>query len=222
MNGLRITFAAGVAAAVACTSLPARADSESGLAIGVRTGYGAPLGNAYQGETLASFQGGMLPFWFDLGYRFNPHWYAGVWYQYGITAPPTGPCAQQFPGGTCDGNDQRFGINVHYHILPDQFVDPWVGLGIGYESARINVDNANGAGETSFIASGVQFLDLQVGADLRASDKIPFGPFIDLSFGQYGAFSDKDANGNSTSVTGNYQTSMHEWLTLGIRGQFNL
>ena len=47
MNGLRITLAAGVAAALACTIVPAtaNADEEKGLAVGIRVAYADALGN---------------------------------------------------------------------------------------------------------------------------------------------------------------------------------
>ena len=82
MNGLRIprcgpgrawlgraVLAAGVAAAVACTSTAARADEESGVAVGLRIGGGIPFGNAYAGEGFSNFERASFPIWFDAGYR---------------------------------------------------------------------------------------------------------------------------------------------------------
>jgi hypothetical protein len=215
-----MTLGAGVALAIACASLPAHADEEQGLAVGFRTGVGFAMGKAYSlqgaGDTsLASFEGGQWPFWFDLGWRFNPNWYAGIWYQFGMTHPPNATCQ------SCDGNDQRFGIQAHYHIMPTQLVDPWVGLGIGYEVARLNQGNSASQGETSVIAHGFQYLDLQLGADLRFSKVVPFGPYLDFSLGGYSGASVKDVNGNSADVPG-FSGGTHEWLELGVRAQFNL
>jgi hypothetical protein len=219
MNGLRMTLGAGVALAIACASLPAHADEEQGLAIGFRTGVGFAMGKAFTttaGDTsLATFEGGQWPFWFDLGWRFNKNWYGGLWYQFGITHPPNSSCA------SCDGNDQRFGINAHYHIQPTELVDPWVGLGVGYEVARRNAGNSITQGETSLIAHGLQFVDLQVGADLRFSKQVPFGPFLDFSLGSFSGGSAKDVNGVSTDIPG-FSGGVHEWLELGARAQFNL
>jgi hypothetical protein len=223
MNGIRFTLAAGAAAAIALASFSAHADEQRGLAVGVRTGVGLPLGTAYStpDTSLATFTGAMLPFWFDLGYRIDPNWYVGAWYQFGVTRPSGSYCTagSGTSGSSCDGSDQRFGLNAHYHIMPTQTVDPWVGLGIGYETTRVNFELPS-ATEVSNVASGFQFLDLQLGADLRFAEKIPFGPWLDFSLGKYSSYSRRDFNANSVSVDGG--GGMHEWLTLGIRGQFNL
>ena len=97
MNVLRKTLGVGVAAAIAFAALPASADENQGLAVGVRTGAGFAMGKAYTAGnggdvSLATFAGGQWPFWFDLGYRFNPNWYVGAWYQFGITHPPNATC----------------------------------------------------------------------------------------------------------------------------------
>ena len=66
----------------------------------------------------------------------------------------------------------------------------------------------------------MQFLDIQLGADLRFFERIPFGPFVDMSFGQFLNESTTDTNGNSTSLT--FKSALHEWFTIGVRAQFNL
>ena len=230
MNGLRITLAAGVAAALMCMSLSAHADEERGLSAGVRVGYAFPLGSAYSGRNLSDLEGGANPFWFDLGWRFNKNLYVGAFYQFAMTYPPNHSCGVS--GGvaqSCDGNDQRFGIDAAFHILPTNLVDPWVGLGIGYEFSRINSEQIVG-NETSSTYEGWQ-IDLQAGADLRFSKRVPFGPYIDFGMGQFNWETQRDQNGKTLtdavpnapfSGHPNLETSVHEWLTLGLRVQFNL
>ena len=254
MNGLRITLpesraracsraklhaslAAGVAAAIACTSLSwtrtARADEESGLAIGARVAYAVPFGDAQQevrpdGTTtttsMSSFQRGMIPIWFDAGYRFNPSIYLGLFYQYAPTVPPTNNCAA--PGlssvsgrTTCDGYEQRFGVEVHYHFRPKEFVDPWVGLGLGMEMSQLNHSTGTSQDTGSFQAWAPQ-VDLQLGSDLRLSKLIPFGPFLDLSLAQFGTENTYDPNNNGSPVA--FNKTIHGWFTFGLRAQFNL
>jgi outer membrane protein W len=237
MNGLRITLAAGVAAAIACTSLAwthtAHADEESGLAIGARVAYAVPFGDSQEqvhpdGTTttisMSNFQRGMIPIWFDLGYRFNPSVYLGLFYQYAPTVPATHSCSA--PGlnslsgqTTCDGYEQRFGIDLQYHFLPKEFLDPWVGLGLGMEMSLLNHSTGTSQDTGSFQAWGPQ-ADLQLGADLRVSKRIPFGPFIDLSVAQFGTENTYDSNNNGSPLAFNKKT--HGWFTFGLRAQFNL
>jgi hypothetical protein len=225
MNGLRITIAAGAFAALACTSISARADEDHGLTLGVRTGAAFALGNAQSGVSLSDFAGAaQWPFWFDAGWRIDPNWFVGAWYSFGLTFPPNHACGTSGAGGvaqSCDGNDQRFGIEGAYHIRPKELVDPWVGLGIGYDVVRQNQGAAATAGETATILHGMQYFDLQLGADLKFNKSIPFGPFLDFSLGSYSSGSFKDVNGNSTSIPG-FGSGTHEWLTLGVRAQFDL
>lgn len=239
MNGLRITLAAGVAAAIACTSLSwtreARADEESGLAIGARVAYAVPFGDAQQqvlpdgsthNESMADFQRGMIPIWFDLGYRFNPNMLLGLFYQYAPTVPPSHNC--QFPATTpnvsgettCDGFEQRFGLQFHYHIRPKEFIDPWLGLGVGVEQSQLNWSSAGGNGATGSFQAWAPSVDLQLGADLQVSKRIPFGPFVDLSLAQYGTENNYDANNNGSPVA--FNKTIHGWFTFGLRAQFNL
>jgi hypothetical protein len=219
MNGLRITLAAGAAAAMALLCTPAHADEQSGIAAGFRTGYAIPFGAAKSGTSLGTLEGGKIPFVFDLGYRFSPHFYLGGFFEYGIVFTPVHTC-----GGTpgqaesCEGSDLRGGIDFQYHFSPDHLTDPWVGLGIGYEAARTRYELQGE--ETSNIFYGFEYIDLQAGLDLHVSKTVPFGPFVDLSFGEFSHESYRDPAGDSQDVP--MQSKLHEWLTLGMRAQFNL
>jgi hypothetical protein len=241
MNGLRITLAAGVAAALACTSLEARADEESGLAIGARIAGGIPFGDAQHtvnadgtttSTSMAKFQRASLPVWFDLGYRFSPRVYVGLYYAYAVTFPPTGengntgcyvpPTSQLKPAVgmiTCDGFDQRFGVNLHYHFLPKEFTDPWIGVGVGAEMSQLNYAQEAATATGSFQVWGWS-ADLQLGADLRFSKVLPVGPFLDLSVSQFGTENTYDQNNHGSSLA--FNATLHGWLLLGLRAQFNL
>ncbi|HEY8039520.1 MAG TPA: hypothetical protein VIF15_06990, partial [Polyangiaceae bacterium] len=123
----------------------------TGVEVGLRTGYAIPLGqiqglppNAPAGAPTADLSkvfSGVIPIWVDAGYRLNPNIYIGAFFQYGIglvnTANDATPgCAQS--GVSCSASDMMFGIDAHYHLMPDQTIDPWVGLGVGYEIASLS------------------------------------------------------------------------------------
>lgn len=236
MNGLRITLAAGVAAALACTSWSsaARADEEKGLAIGARVAYAVPFGDAqqfnYANDTrnisMSAQQRGMLPIWFDLGYRFNRSLFLGLFYQYAPTFPLSHSCvlpstiANPVNGElTCDGFEQRFGVEVQYHLRPTEMVDPWIGLGLGVEMSQLNYSQGQGQDTGSFQAWAPQ-ADLQLGADLGFSKRIPVGPFVDLSLAQFGTENTYDPNNHGSPVA--FNAKLHGWFTFGLRAQFNL
>jgi hypothetical protein len=64
-----------------------------------------------------------------------------------------------------------------------------------------------------------QFVTLQAGADLKATQSFGIGPFASFAIGKYNAWSTSigqvDSSGDMTS-------GLHEWLTVGVRGQFDL
>src|SRR5262245_53684103 len=104
------TMAIGVTLTFAATSALAQEESAGASAavstddaggkfhIGVRTGYGIPLGNAQGGGTetvggvtvtteerpLNDVYSGMIPIWLDLGYFVTPNIMVGVYGHYGI------------------------------------------------------------------------------------------------------------------------------------------
>jgi len=61
---------------------------ETGVEIGVRTGYAIPLGNAAGDADLDQLYSGIIPLWFDLGYRLTPNVMIGGYFQYGFGLVP--------------------------------------------------------------------------------------------------------------------------------------
>jgi hypothetical protein len=100
------------------------AKKEGGFEIGVRLGYGLPMGDLAKDAKLSDSVSGMLPIWLDIGYRINPNIFVGGYAQYGIAFVKDCP-----DSASCSASSIRFGAQAHYHIIPDQTFDPWVGLG---------------------------------------------------------------------------------------------
>jgi hypothetical protein len=116
-----------------------------------------------------------------------------------------------------------FGAQAHDHFLPESALDPWLGAGLGYEVLGLTQSggdriNPNLPSEEGNSYSGF-FLSLQAGADFKASSSFAMGPFVSAAIGHY--------NVSSLSLP-NYDRSdtmdggIHEWFTLGVRGQFDL
>jgi hypothetical protein len=218
------------------------AGSDSGLALGLRVGYAIPMGKAGVvpaqdgGATDTSNDGlhdtikGMVPIWFDAGYRINPALYVGAFFQYGfglVNKDKNEICNQ---GLSCSAHDIAFGANVHYHILPDAQFDPWVGLGLGYElvtaseSGSATIENTTFNVDGSATLKGFQFLILEAGGDFKATPDFAVGPFVNFALGEFTSWSSTaTVSGTTQDQSGDLQdTGLHEWLTIGLRGQYNL
>jgi opacity protein-like surface antigen len=209
--------AAPAASEPAPAAAPAAAPAkEGGVELGLRVGYGLPLGDAVKDGKLSDGFSGQVPIWLDVGYRINKNIYAGVYFAYGFAFLNKDKAC---PGGAdCSASDMRFGVNAHYHIMPDQAFDPWVGIGIGYEIAGLKA--SAGGQEFKATYSGLEFVNLQVGGDYKVSPQLAVGPFVALSIAQYSSYkTDPELPGADSTIK---DKAIHEWLTIGVKGTFGL
>jgi hypothetical protein len=194
------------------------ADMAGKLHIGLRLGYGFMLGSTTGDEPPIEFNG-MFPIWLDLGYRFSPSVLLALYGQYGFVS------MECLDGASCSANMMRFGLQVQYYFAPAAKIDPWVGLGVGYELANTNIVVTNFPDSPASF-KGVDFANLQAGADFKVSPAVGVGPFLSFSFGRYSSGSaEGPAYGllpGETREGGVSKKSFHEWLVLGLRGSFNL
>ena len=209
----------------------ARAETGSGLSLGLRAGYGVPLGSAGDGSSLNQLTAGAVPIQLDVGYRLDEHWLAGGYFGWGparIASAAKRTLAAQ--GATDVGGHavQRLGLQGIYTFLPEARFAPWAGLGLGYEwtryaSARLNT--ATGTADAEIGMGGFEAI-VQVGGDYRLSRGFTIGPFATLSFGQFrNHVSDVDVKSGTVADPGTTSVSskgIHEWLQLGVRGTFEL
>ena len=239
---MRLAILAGVvvAAGVVMASSTARAQvvvrveetgrwerHPSGIELGLRTGYALPIGNAVGGangglsSTLSDLYNGVVPIWIDAGYRINPHWYVGAFFQYGIgllneNLALGGVCNSG--SVSCTGSDIQFGVDAQYHFTPRMAFDPWIGVGAGYEIASASASASGTSASGSY--GGPQFFNVQLGGDFKAMRDLGVGPFVMFSTGEYtGCSASAPGGGGSCSVP---STALHEWFTFGVRGEFDI
>jgi hypothetical protein len=207
----------------ACVSAEGAAHAAGGTApaveIGLRSGYSLPLGDAAGGNpslSLSSDVTGMVPIWVDAGVRLTPNFYVGANFQYGVAFVNTGNNQYCGSGVSCTSNDIMFGVDVHYHLGPAQMIDPWFGVGVGYEILNIKASESGESESGSF--SGFQFLNLQLGVDLAATPDLGIGPFLMMSFDQYSSCSVSGVEAGPCTIN---QQAVHEWMTFGVRGAYD-
>jgi hypothetical protein len=229
---MRLAILGMVGAGLLGSATAHAADSSlTGLEVGLRTGYAVPFGDVYGAANGASSlslgdqTNGVLPIWIDAGYRFSPNIFLGAFFQYGFAFINTSKaffngCSGN--GVSCSGSDVMVGVDLHYHLLPEQTIDPWGGIGVGYEIGSLSQSPQGGASSGASY-NGFQFFNLQAGADWRGiTPNLGIGPFVMFSLGQYSNCSYSGAlasfPGNCTIQNG----SLHEWLTFGVRGAYDI
>lgn len=201
---------------------------------GARLAFGLPLGFAQGGngnDLNQSVSNQFVPLWLDAGIRFLSNWYVGAYLAYGITSLTSsifgGQCSQ--PGFGCSANDIRFGIDAAYHIIPDGKVDPWVGLGFGFEwlSLSETLDAAHSGSGAAIThnngVSGWEFVNVQAGVDFRLlNGALGLGPFILLALDQYSHASAASDNNGATVGQDIQNQALHEWVLFGAKGDYDL
>ena len=80
-------------------------------------------------------------------------------------------------------NNVRFGFEVLWHLAPDRPVDPWVGLGVGYEWLNLSISGTGGHHHGS--ARGFEWVNLQLGIDFLLGRSFRLGPFVRGRVAQY-------------------------------------
>jgi hypothetical protein len=199
---------------------------ESGLSLAIRGGYAIPMGSitGAAGDDLSQLMSGAIPLQFDLGWRFSPHWYAGAFFQYAFgSVGSTLACATA--GVSCSASDIRFGVDVVYTFTPRSSVMPWIGLGAGYEIAKITLEG-NGQSVDVATLKGFEFAHVGLGVDFRVATWLRVGPFATLTLGQYSSFDTQfDPTTNTIGPSQSIDITnkaLHEWLQLGIKATFDL
>jgi hypothetical protein len=221
-------LALGGVVATLSVAAPAAAQ-DSGFEVGLRTGYGVPLGEAVDGasEDINNMIAGVVPLWLDLGYRVTPNVFIGGYFQYGfgvLGENLDGPCEEN-DDVDCSVHSHRVGAQLHYHFSPRNSADPWLGIGFGYEWLKMGVEGDGG--EFDLTARGFELANLQGGVDFYPADNFYLGPFLSFSLDQYSSV-EADCSGQAGVICGALDEidgdiddkSIHNWLMIGVRGGY--
>jgi hypothetical protein len=229
MSGKSLRLIVLAAALAAAPSSLAFARSDSGLEVGVRTGYAFSAGHLGKpsGESddhLSNWITGQWPIWVDAGYRFNPFFYLGGYFQYGfgfVNDDRQDLCRADRV--ECSASDIRLGIMGRYNMAPTWPLSPWFGLGMGYEWGSFSLhQSVIGNTDTDSSWDGFEILNLQAGADYRLAYGFVVAPFVSFSLGQFQSRKNTTKLGSTTTTDEQdlESQSFHEWILLGVRVAF--
>ncbi len=202
-----------------------------GLQVSVDLGFALPLGR-FEGGTstprdkptlrqsndLSRFFGSQGTLVVEVGAKVQDHIFVGGYLGGSLGGSGTdfdSPCGQS--NVSCLANGLRFGLIAKYHILPAGFLNPWLGVGVGYEVARFSAKGPGG--DASVTATGIE-MPLTAGADIRITKNIGFGPKIDLTVANF-VHAEGKSNGAVTSSDTIENQAIHSWMNLGARVVFN-
>src|ERR1700758_4763790 len=93
----------------------------TGVEVGLRAGYGIPMGSAtgVDGADQSKFVKSLIPIQLDALYIINPNLRVGVYAMYGFGSAGDSFNQTCTGGVSCSLHDMRFGVQAHYHFMPD-------------------------------------------------------------------------------------------------------
>jgi hypothetical protein len=192
----------------------ARLSETRGFAAAAQVGYAWPAGRLSEadGDELSKSFGGQASLIGELGARVTPSLFVGVYAGYargGVTGDLATTCAQI----DCSAYSARGGIAVRYRFFPAPSVQPWIGYAAGYEVTTVSM--TNGVTNADISVTGLELAHFSVGLDYSDDELYAFGPVLDVGIGEYHHMNG-DAPGRhiDQDIT---RTSLHEWITLGVR-----
>ncbi|MEZ4233649.1 MAG: outer membrane beta-barrel protein [Polyangiaceae bacterium] len=190
------------------------------ISVGLRLGYGIPMGKVRDDATVAgqtteyklsdAVSSAFPALQVDAGYFLTPEIMLGAYFGYALLNVADDGCQQ---GADCSANQLRYGIQAQYHLSRGESLDPWFGLGFGFEDVSQSSEQGGQSQDTS--SSGLEFVSLNGGADFQVADGIGVGPYVSFALGQY--TKGTNAAGEDADIE---ETALHQWLTLGVKGTF--
>ena len=209
------------------------AETYFGFEPGFRAGFEVPVGGAgddFLGNSrdLSDLATWRTPFWVDLNYRWSESTAFGIYGQAAFGG--TGDACL----GDCTFAELRIGAQGQLHLSPGEPLDPWIGIGLGYQWLTFRdffiIDPETGTTQrTAENLSGPELL-LQGGLDFEVQKGLAVGPYLASSLSAY--IGDRQTCSTQPTTTeaalaaecpdlsAEGQT-FHAWIGLGLRGTYS-
>jgi hypothetical protein len=217
-----VTILAGLIwLSVGATTLPDPTEPPPKIELALRAAYAFPFGSVGRSTIegpikLGDVTDGSLPLTIEGDYRLSSLFSTRLLLQYALVDLRSNPTENCSVNVSCSGRD----FNVvaegvfrpfHWHRL-----DPWLGLGAGYEWFSSSISSAFG-GE-SFSTNGPMVL-AEVGAGYRATARLTIGPYVAAFVGRFSRWNGSEwTTAARDEFSGEFSSpTLHEWIHLGLR-----
>ncbi|HET7546081.1 MAG TPA: hypothetical protein VFK05_39705 [Polyangiaceae bacterium] len=192
--------------------------------IGGRVGYAMPIGSLSSSTKLNDVFTGTIPGVLDLWARIPGGFAIGGYFGLaaGIQGHALDSCAN------CSALDFRAGLQAAKHFKDTAILDPWVGIGIGWEWASVSqIFHTQGVEFTSDSTySAFPELSAHAGLDI-GGETVAFGPYVSISYAPFNkvkstlSCSDiRCTNENIVTGSSDVDGGGHGWFSFGVRGTY--
>jgi len=211
--------------------VPVDPAERTGFSTGLRLGVGVPLGKAGQDlggaeRDLSDLTSWRAPVWVDVGYALSGALTIGAYAQVGVGGVGDS-CI-----GDCDWSDIRAGAAAELRFLPGAPVNPWLGVGLGWEwlsyrqllSGMVPDEMGNMVPVTGRLSEsfGGPELMLHGGVDFQVEDALRIGPYASATVSQYltDSFSCVPPDERCPPDGSIDGSGFHSWIGVGLRGAY--
>jgi hypothetical protein len=197
--------------ALALLVLPTAAEAQ--LQLGARIGYAIPGGYVSQDQPLWQEFAYLVPFQFDIGYRFDQFSLSAY-----IAAAP-GSLDKDIKdncttlGATCTGYGMNYGISGIWNFAPKAGLQPWIGARIGIETLQEKLDAGGIAQKWDY--AGWSY-GVQAGLDF-ALGPISLGPYVTYDTAKFTKVRLDDGTGAIDLDIPADQLKWHNWTAIGAK-----
>ncbi len=210
MRARPLLLAALLAASPASAATRAAPDDD-GILFGLRGGWAIPFGDVVRDAPLSELVDGKVPLWLEVGYRFNGYFRSTLYFELAPMSLVDCPT-----GAACSAFDVRSGLLFQLHPAPRSWLDPWLGVGFGFEHIQATAPPSTGTPDAWELSWDGLELPVEAGLDLAISDVLTIGPYASASFAQFTSASARPPGG-STSSGAVESRATHGWLQAGLR-----
>ena len=197
----------------------AKPEERTAFLMSAAAGVGLPLGEAYAGKPLADWLSVAFPLTFELGTRILGRYELAVTGTYSLgVARSTGASGCYNASNGCSASVGQVGLAFLWHPLGLTAVDPYLGVGVGYEWLEIRATVQGKNFDQSF--GGWNVTMLQGGVDFSLGGAFTVGPYVQASLGEYLTSSytvPTQGGGVQSGSSSVANPAVHFWLAVGVR-----
>jgi len=185
---------------------------------GARLGVNFPFGQSSAGKSLSTNVGPAFALSVELGVRLLGRYELAVVGLYALGTVNTTTSAGCYTGSNaCTAATGELGLEFIYHPLGLAAVDPFVGVGGGYEWLPIwaTVSGRN----YNLALGGWNWVQVQGGVEFAVGKLVRVGPYLALSVGEYDtvSYTVPTASGPLSGSGAVANPAAHLWLSVGMR-----
>ena len=183
--------------------------ASAGFVLGAGTGLAKPMGSMGNDVDMSDAASIMFPVELQLGWKFADQLTVAGFFAMDLGIPGGDfKDACDATDSVCFVNQARVGLQGRWNFMPARRLDPWVGLGLAWETLAIE----NDAVTTNMKGLAV---DAMAGVDYWLTPKFAVSPWLGLSVGKYTDW--KVVNAMDEDWQEIEDQKVHTMVTAGVR-----